>query len=300
MTLIELKKCIESQVIPDDFIIFLCSENSFIANQYIDAICEINNLTRTSISTLQEQASALSLVLGRTDELNVLKVDTFDEFLIDYSNLTNTVVICNKIDKKVKPLVEDYIVEVPKLTEWQVKSYIKLICPILDQDEVNWLYQAANGDVYKIVNEVDKIKLFPNSTEQKQILNELRFSPESDLYAVSIYDIADAIIRNNKAFILDYLRHKEANFDLMSIVGMTLQKVKNIILVLHDSGKTASEIGLSERAPFAIKNAWGGFPLMRLQFLLQFLSSIDLKLKSGALDMSKEAQIDYLLTNIIL
>jgi hypothetical protein len=34
--------------------------------------------------------------------------------------------------------------------------------------------------------------------------------------------------------------------------------------------------------------------------LLEFLSSIDLKLKTGLLDMSKEAQIDYLIANTIL
>ena len=99
MTLMELKKCIETQVVPEDFIIFLCSENSFIADQYIDAICEINNLTITNIHSLQAQTSALSLVLDQNDELNVLKVDNFDELLIDYSSLTNTVVICNKISE---------------------------------------------------------------------------------------------------------------------------------------------------------------------------------------------------------
>ena len=169
----------------------------------------------------------------------------------------------------------------------------------MDEDEIDWLYQATSGDVYRITNEVDKIKLFPSSSEQKQVLNELRFSPESDLYAVSIYDVADALIRNNKAFVLDYLRHEENGFDLMSIVGMTLQKVKNIILLTQNSGKTATEIGLQDKAGWAIKKAYSGFPVARLQYLLQFLSGIDLKLKMGLLDMSKEAQIDYLMTNLI-
>ena len=111
MTLMDLKKSIEAKNIPDDFMIFLCSENSFIADQYVDAICEINNLVKTRINTLQDQASALSLVLGSTDELKVMKVDTFEEALIDYSDLKNTIVICNKIDKKVKPLVEDILLK---------------------------------------------------------------------------------------------------------------------------------------------------------------------------------------------
>ena len=299
MTLMDLKKSIEAQNIPDDFIVFLCSENSFIADQYIDAICEINNLVKTRINTLQDQASALSLVLESTDELKVMKVDTFEEALIDYSDLKNTVVVCNKIDKKVKPLVEDYIIEIAKLTDWQTKSYIKLICPVLNDDELDWLYQATNGDIYKMINEVDKIKLFP-VPEQRSVLDAIRFSPDSDLYSVSIFDLADAIIRNNKPFVLDFLRHKNINFDLMQIVGAMLQKVKNIILVTQNSGKTASEIGINDKYMYRLRKDWNGFPESRLKALLEFLSSIDLKLKTGALDMSKEAQIDYLIANTML
>ena len=299
MTLMDLKKSIEAQNIPDDFMIFLCSENSFIADQYIDAICEINNLVKTRINTLQDQASALSLVLESTDELKVMKVDTFEEALIDYSDLKNTVVVCNKIDKKVKPLVEDYIIEIAKLADWQIKSYIKFICPVLNDDELDWLYQATEGNIYKMINEVDKIKLFP-VPEQRSVLDAIRFSPDSDLYSVSIFDLADAIIRNNKPFVLEFLSHKNLNFDLMQIVGATLQKVKNIILVTQNSGKTASEIGINDKYMYRLRKDWNGFPESRLKALLEFLSSIDLKLKTGSLDMSKEAQIDYLIANTML
>lgn len=299
MTLIDLKKSIEARNILDDFIIFLCSENSFIADQYVDAICEINNLVKTNINTLQDQTSALSLVLDSTDELKVMKVDTFEEALVDYSSLKNTVVICNKIDKKIKPLVEDYIIEIAKLVDWQTKSYIKLICPVLNDDELDWLYQATEGNIYKMINEIDKIKLFP-VPEQKSVLDTIRFSPDSDLYSVSIFDLADAIIRNNKPFVLEFLRHKNLNFDLMQIVGATLQKVKNIILVTQNSGRTASEIGINDKYMYRLKKEWNGFPESRLKMLLEFLSGIDLKLKTGLLDMSKETQIDYLIANTIL
>ena len=196
-------------------------------------------------------------------------------------------------------MVEDYIIEIAKLADWQTKSYIKLICPVLNDDELDWLYQVTNGDIYKMINEVDKIKLFPAS-EQRSVLDAIRFSPDSDLYSVSIFDLADAIIRNNKPFVLDFLRHKNINFDLMQIVGATLQKVKNIILVTQNSGKTASEIGINDKYMYRLRKDWNGFPESRLKALLEFLSSIDLKLKTGSLDMSKEAQIDYLIANTML
>lgn len=299
MTLIDLKKAIEAQNVPDDFMILLCSDNTFIADQYVEAICGINNLTKTLIKSLQEQTSALALVMEHTDELSVLKTDVFEEALIDYSNLKNTVVICNKIDKKIKPLVEDYIIEVPKLTDWQVKSYINLICPELDEEEVDWLYTATNGDIYKIINEVDKLLLFPR-TEQKQMLSELRFSPNSDLYSITIYDLSEAIIRNNKAVLLDYMKHKDFSFDLMSIVGITLKTVKEILMVTQNSGKTATELGMPDWLYKKTARNYKGFPLERLQYLLRFLANVDLKLKSGLIDTSKSAQIDYLITNLII
>ena len=299
MTIIDLKKSIEAQNVPNDFMIFVCSDNTFIAEQYIKAICDINNMTKTSIKSLQEQTSALALVMESTDELKVLKTDTFTEALIDYSSLTNTIVICNKIDKKIKAFVDDYVVEFPKLTDWQVKSYMTLICPTLEQDDIDWLYNATNGDIYRIVNELDKLLLFPK-TEQKTILAELRYGENSDLYALSIYDLTDAIIRNNKSIVIDYLKHKDFNFDLMAINNQMLKTVKDIILVTQNSGKTMTELGLPEWLYKKIKRNWAGFPLDRLQKLLKFLTATDIKLKSGLIDTNKSAQIDYLITNVMI
>ena len=299
MTLIDLKKSIESGIVETDFMIFVCPENTFIADQYIDAICDLNNLTKTSINSLQEQTSALSLVFENKDELNVMKVDTFDEALIDYSSLTNTIVVCSKVDKKIKQFVEDYIIEFPKLVDWQIKSYINLICPQLDNEEVDWLCKATNNDIYRIVNEIDKIRLFP-IMEQKGILNEIRFGKGSDLYALTIFELADAIVKNNKAVLLEFLRHDELNFEPMSIVGMTLKKVKDILFVTQNSNRKPEDIGLTSKQAWAIDKSYKGFPLTRLQYLLKFLSDIDLRLKSGELDMPKNTLINYLIINTIL
>lgn len=298
MTIIELKKAIETKTVPEDLIVFVCSDNHFIADQYVDAICEANNLTKVNVNSLHEQTSALSLVMDRTDELSVLKTETFDEALPDYSGVTNTVVICDKVDKKIKPFLEDYIVQVPKLAEWQIKSYMRSICQALDEDDVDWLYAAANGDVYRIINEIDKLKLFP-VPEQKNVLAELRFGRGSDLYALNLFDLADALIKDDKRFVSEFLRHERDGFDLLSISGAMLQKVKNILLVTQNSGKTAAEIGISSGYEWRLRKDWANFPLTRLQSLLRFLSGLDLKLKSGLLDMPKAAQIDYLIANTI-
>lgn len=299
MNLIELKRSIESQVVPNDFIIFLCEENSFIADQYIKAICDINNLTKTDINNLQEQTSALSLVLGGNEELRVLKVDNFDEVVSDYSSLTDTIVVCNKIDKKISKFVEDYVIKVPKLVDWQVKSYIKLICPTLVDEEVDWLYKATGGDIYRIVNEIDKLLLFP-TIERKEIFNELRYGKDSDLYALDIFELVDAIVRNNKPVVLNYLRRANTMYEFMSLVSLTLKKAKDILMTRKDSNRTASEVGMNVKQWNAISKIYSGFPETRLEELITFLSKIDLKVRQGTFEsLSKDTLIDYFIVNTI-
>ena len=299
MNLIELKRSIESQLVPNDFIIFLCEENSFIADQYIKAICDINNLTKTDINNLQEQTSALSLVLGGNEELRVLKVDNFDEVVSDYSSLTDTIVVCNKIDKKISKFVEDYVIKVPKLVDWQVKSYIKLICPTLVDEEVDWLYKATGGDIYRIVNEIDKLLLFP-TIERKEIFNELRYGKDSDLYALDIFELVDAIVRNNKPIVLNYLRRANTMYEFMSLVSLTLKKAKDILMTRKDSNRTASEVGMNIKQWNAISKIYSGFPEARLEELITFLSKIDLKVRQGTFEsLSKDTLIDYFIVNTI-
>lgn len=297
MDLIELKKNIELKVVSDDFIIFLCEENGFIADQYIKAICDINNLTRTNINNLQEQTSALSL-LNSTDELRVLITDNFEEVVSDYTALTNTIVVCKKVDKKIAKIVEPFIIKVPKLVDWQVKSYIKLICPTLENEEIDWFYKVTNGDIYRIVNEIDKLLLF-NQNERKEILAELRYGADSDLYALTIFDFVEAILSNKKVVVLDYLRHPSTTFEFMSLVSLTLKKAKDILFVTKNSNKSASEIGLTSKQAAAISRIYSRFPEDRLKELIEFLSKIDLKVRTGMLDMPKDALVDYFITNTI-
>ena len=46
MKLEELKKCIELENITVDFMVFIRDEDNFLVNQYLNAICEINNLIK--------------------------------------------------------------------------------------------------------------------------------------------------------------------------------------------------------------------------------------------------------------
>jgi DNA polymerase III delta subunit len=136
----------------------------------------------------------------------------------------NTVVICNKVDKKLESVLADYIIQVPALKDWQVYDYVKQICRELDQLEIEWLYKVANGNIYKIESELDKLLLF-HPKARKQVLAHLRFDENSDLYNLSVFELCDAIIYNKKkvitspltAFFVDGSHISNFNCELFAI-----------------------------------------------------------------------------------
>jgi DNA polymerase III delta subunit len=277
-------------------VVLLCAENFFIADQYINTLCAKTGKEKKIVNSIFEQESALSLVFDYTETINVLKTETFSEVAEDYSVFENTIVVCNKLEKKLESALADYVIKIPALKDWQVFDYIKQVCPELDDLEIKWLYNASGKNIYKIESELEKVLLF-HPKERKKALACLRYSKDSDLYNLSIFELCDAIIYNRRDILVEYLRHRSiVNFELMSLVGALVPKIRNLILVKY-AGKTAADLGISDGQYYYLsKDPY--LPLERLQSLLQDISNIDLQLKSGLLDIPKDAQIDYVLAKL--
>jgi hypothetical protein len=259
-------------------------------------LCAKTGKEKKLINSIFEQDSAMSLVFDYTETINVLKTETFSEIAEDYSAFENTIIICNKLDKKLESVLANYIIKIPTLKDWQVFDYIKQICPELDDLEAKWLYDVAGKNIYRIESELDKDALF-HPKDRKKALACLRFSQDSDLYTLDIFTFCDAIIYNRKDIIVEYLRHRSViNFELMTVVGVLLPKIRNLLMVKY-AGKTADEIGISNGVYYyTVKDPY--LTLERLQTLLKVVSNIDLQLKSGLLDLNKNTQIDYLISKI--
>lgn len=298
MNLQELKQCIQNREIPDDFIIFACAENNFIANTYIEAICEIKQLEKTLTDSIFEQDSALSLVMGFENNLRVIYTETFDEAATDYSRFTNTIVVCEKVDKKLAKVVADYVIDIPALEAWQVKSYMQKLRPNITTQETEELYAATKGNIYRIVNELDKINLF-DSEEQSTVHFYLTHTPESPLYEVSNFALADALVKSDLQLLRQFLQYSSATkAELLGIVGLALNKVK-LSLLVEFSNMSAEDLGITPKQYSNGKRYPLGLPLPVLQHKLDILSSIDLKLKSGLLDMSNQRQLEYLILRMV-
>ena len=300
MKLQDIKKAILDKSIEDNFLVFVCDENYFIADQYVEAIASVKNFNLQYIETLAELETATSLVMAESEILYVLKTETFEEVKPDYSKFDNTIVICKKVDKKLATPLKDFMVKIPKLEEWQVVAYIKSICPDISDADCSLFYKAAGKDIYKIDNEIRKVALF-DKTKQREIFMSLLFDEGSDMYSIDSFELSNKIIENNKARVYEILARREfLDLDPFPLIGSLLKTFRQIVFVNHKSGITNfSEIGMSPAQVNTYKRIYSGIPLDYLMNNIKFLSGLDYKLKSGLLDMNKNQLLDYIICNVM-
>ena len=303
MILAELKTMLKEGKAPSNLIVFLCEDNFFIADQYVEEICKVRNKVPRKVESLAEISdTTLGLIFDNESNLNILKTDTFSETGTAFETLTDTIILCKKIDKNLTNVLKDFVINVAAPNEWQMKAYIKTVCTGLNDNAINWLYEAAKHNIYKINNELDKLLLFmPN--ERLLALSELRFEPGTDLYDFDLerdkYNIKDAILRGDLLKLSDFI----ANFNTLNIeptylVSLLLTDCKQAIILLYGGG-TAETFGFKQSRVEAIKKASNHLSQDKLHKLVKFLAGIDAKLKLGQLELSKESLFNYILSNVL-
>ncbi len=299
MTLIELKQQIEDKQCDGTFMIFVCPKLPLIAEQYIDAIAEVRQLEKLSVESIFDtQTSAFSLVMDFDTNLKICRVDTFSEVAEDYMTFNDTIVLCSAIDKKVQKLVADYIVTFPtKLETWQAAAYMQTVCPGLSTPACEWLYEACKCDLYRVLNELDKLKVFPTN-EQALMLELLKLEPGTDLFYIGPFDFSNALVSNDKEFFKRfYPRRDVCKVELYQVTNSALSSARDILYSLFTTNGTVKEVSPGKLSH--IQRSFASMPKQRVQELIEELSSIDLKVKSGLLDMPLDMQLDYLVTRLV-
>lgn len=296
----KLKESILNNSLSDDFLILLCEENFFVADQYVSKICQNKHCQENYVEELINQDnSSLSLVFDFSNSINILKTEVFNLFYNDYSQFKNNIVICSKIDKKIEPQLIEFIVKIPKLVDWQIKDFMKLNCKYLEEDEINWLFDVTNGDIYRIENELDKIKLYSND-KQREILNELKYDECTDLYKISTFTLSEAILKRNTLVISDYLQHiNVADIDPFSLVGLLVSNYKKILFINFNSGLTAEQLKMTPKQINAIKYYYKNISESTVVNSLKFLTNLDKQVKLGNLDMPKKDLIEFIICSLL-
>jgi hypothetical protein len=298
MTLRDLKISIKNNDIPDTFFIFECATDTFLASNYVNAICEVKQLERTVVDTIFTQNSALSLVMSFENNFRVVYADTFSEVSEDYSKFVNTAVICKSIDKKIAKLVSNYVIKIAAPKDWQVYDYISKQCPNLSEQDIADLWKAVGQDLHHLQNELDKIKLF-DGAQQSKVAYELILSPGMKLHEMNNFAVVDAIIKKDIQTLKQYLLYApQSGNEFLGLVSLLINKVK-VALFAEYSAKSADDLGISSGQFYHAKKSSLGYSQQQLQEKLEFLTSLDLKLKSGLLDISNRAQINYLIVEMM-
>ncbi len=299
MTLVELKEFINIKKVPSTFMIFVDKDNKFLARQYSEALGKLTSGGLQKITSIYEPLhSSLSILATPEDKINLLITETFDERAENYYQFENTIVICEQVDKSITNLVEEFIIKMPKFETWQICDYAKTVCPVLEDSDIEWLVKVTNNNIERVINELDKIKLFPKE-EQKQILNEIRFDPQTDLYSVDLFTIVNALTEGNLPVLFEFLKHKNCEeLEPVVLANRVLSSLKNILIVTQNPTFTAEDCGVSAAQFRTLKYKYKSLNVDTIRYKIKFLAEFDLALKTSKLELSKQDMLNYLINNL--
>ena len=299
MTCEELKTKLINKEPVDSFLVFVCPKdnNRFIANQYVEAIASESNLTIRYISGLTEALyNSFNL---QEDILYVINTEEFNLPIPFYAEDYNkVVVVCTKYKGEAQ-----YAVKFPELTKDNIIEYMEDLCPGLSAKTLEWIYDDAEGNLYKIYNEMMKLHVCPINN-QEYTYNLLKNSGNYDsVHGVTLYSMISGLFYKNLDSIKKYL-HGSSLIDVRQNAGVGLatilrDNIREILLVQASKTATPETVGLSKDKFNAVKNKCNKFRTENLVSALQFLTGIDYRLKSGQLDIPNDTMVGYILTNVI-
>lgn len=302
MTIVDLKSKIENKNLNDSLLIFNCEEDSFIAKQYIDAISKFKNLDKIFVNDLSHINSSNDLDLFEEDSIKkymyILNIDKLDELTVSPNKLDLHIIKANNISSDLKQKLKDYIIDFPKLINWQIEDYIKVRLPGLTTDKISWLCDICKYDINRIDNEVQKLEIFSNGY-QDLIFREINDdNGYNDLNPLTIFNFTNAIIKRDIETVHTILRDIE-NIDIEGTGAVTLltRNFKNIINIQSNPRISPESLGLNAKQFNAIKYNCGKYSLDELIRIYELLTSIDMKLKNG--DLPNLLIRDYIIIKIL-
>lgn len=299
----ELKNRIETKSVGGSFMVLVYSDNSFLANQYVNEIARIKNKTKVYIDSLEDTKFYDNVFDLEDNNLYVLNTEKFGSDINDFSSYKETIVICSHIDDKTKAAVlsSGIYCQLPKLQEWQVLDYLKSYCRGLDEKELKWLYDVTKGDIHRLQNELTKIAIF-DSSKHSEVFRQINDDGGySDLSSLTVFNFTNALLKKDTRTIANSLSEiNNIDVDGMGLVSILYRNIKNIINIQMNPKATPEELGMSDKQFRAISYNFNRLSNDQLINIFEFITSIDSRLKSGELQMTNDKLIDFIVCNVLL
>ena len=208
-------------------------------------------------------------------------------------------IICKTIDKKSLEVFNNYIVELPKLEDWQIKDYVYSVAEGANEKSLDRLIDVCGNDIYRINQELNKIKIF---TQQERNFTFDKFIEDgifSDLSTYTIFDFSNAIVKRDRETLRKiYKEIDKIDIEPIGLVTVLLNNFRNIIKIQLANNPTAESCGMKPNQFWAIKHSCGLYTKEQLLSIFNFLTEIDKKIKTGMIPVDSFL-IDYIVINIL-
>ena len=300
MTSSELKKIIEGKTgTLNGCFVLLYKDNDFLARQYARGIIDLNKLECVYCDSVDDIPVNVVNIFGddSLDTEYILSSEEFDS--TDVRLLSkNLIVITKKITKESKEKFKGSIIELPALDEWCIKDYIFSVTNA-DEKNVEDLYALCGGDIYRIDNELNKLKVFDET--YRNILLEKMISDKAfgDVSRYSILNLSNAIITRKTDDVSRMMQEIESmDVNVFALITLLYNGFKNVVAIQLSKNPTPESTGIKQGQFYAIrKNNIGYYNKDSLYAIIEFLSGVDKMIKSGKLPI--EISIDYIVYNIL-
>ena len=299
MQIDEVKYIIENKKYSGQLFIFQYSDTKFITQQYIEKLVLDFNFELSYNDEIDDKIITGVSLFGSVND-NVLRVYDINEFdySIDLSNEKNLIILCKKINEGLRNIYTDNIIIVPKLEDWQIKDFVYSIGNGIPESDLDKLIDLCDNNIYRLVQELDKMLIFPNSLKQNIFKEFYKDGVFNDLSDATIFDFCSSIIKKDISR-LTYIYSQLDRMDInpLGFVGILYQNIKDIIKIQLGVRPTPESTGIAKNKFYAIKyNNLNKFNTKQLIQIFELLTDIDKQVKLGQLDVDNI--IDYVIVSI--
>lgn len=304
LTTQELKKKLQQRSLPNSFLVLVYPDNNFLAKHYLEEIIKLRNKDRVYVESLNGIRQGLNMFENDDSNIYVLNTQALKTTSTLFNEYQNVIVLCNGVEKDTEALLKAsgdvLLVKLPKLQEWQILDYMRALCKGIDDAQLKWLYDTVGGDIYRLYNEISKIAIFEPSVQSDvfNLINE--DGGYSDLSSLNIYNFTNAIIKRDKKTIHSILKEiSSIDVEGVGLITILHKNFLNIINIQLNTKATPESLGMKENQFKAISYSLNKFTSTQLINIFDFITSLDIKLKSGNLQMSNEKLIDFIVCNVL-
>lgn len=300
MNIKEIKELIETKEYNNQsFIINNYNNCPFLVHQYLHKIIEDNNLEIKIVDDVTEIPikNANNFLSVLDNFLYVFYCDD-DKDLRQVKYVEKTVFIYT--GKKLKDIldIEEYIIDIPKIEDWQIKDYIYTRGKDVDEKDLDYLLTLTN-DLFRLEKELDKIEIFEEKYRKDIFKQFIKDGIFDDLISCNTFDFIESVVKRKKNDVLQiYNKLVVSGINEMGIIALLYNNFRNIIKIQLSPNPSPENTDLKPNQFWAIKkNNVGFYSKDELLKIFRLLTDIDRKIKIGEIPI--EYSIEYLLLKIL-